>query len=41
MGEDSSLGSQLHHRVKESGIDEEEQVGIEARHNLHTGISKN
>ena len=34
VSEDSSLRSQLHHRVEESGVDEEEQVGIEARHNL-------
>lgn len=34
VSEDSSLRSQLHHRVEESSVDEEKQVGIEARHNL-------
>ena len=32
--EDVSLRSKLHHRIEQSSIDEEEQVGIETGHHL-------
>ena len=38
VGENSSLGSKLHHRVEESSVNEEKEIGIETRHHLHSDI---